>query len=185
MKLNEICCTLYGVAPLHLAQSWDNVGLLAGDEQADCGSILLTIDLTPDVLDEAIRDDHDVVLAYHPPLFKPVSSLRAGSSGTDAIMWRAIKSDIAVYSMHTALDAAPGGTNDVLAEHCGLMDVQPFEFTDEPNRQCKVVVFVPTENVDTVADAMSDAGAGVIGEYEKCSFRLPGTGTFRGSSRPC
>lgn len=183
MKLNEICCTLYGVAPLHLAQSWDNVGLLAGDEQADCSSMLLTIDLTPDVLDEAIRDNHDVVLAYHPPLFKPISSLRAQSGGTDSIMWQAIKNGIAVYSMHTALDAAPGGTNDVLAELCGLTDVQPFEFTDEPNRQCKVVVFVPSENVDTVADAMSAAGAGVIGEYEECSFRLPGTGTFRGSEQ--
>ncbi len=183
MNLGEICTLLDGVAPLHLAQSWDNVGLLAGDEQADCASMLLAIDLTPAVLDEAIAGGHNVVLAYHPPLFKPVSSLRARSGGTDAIVWSAIRNNIAIYSMHTALDAAEGGTNDVLADICGLTSAQPFEFVAEPAREFKVIVFVPSQEVDRVADAMSAAGAGVIGEYEKCSFRIPGTGTFRGSEK--
>ncbi len=183
MKLDEICRVLEGIAPLHLAQSWDNVGLLAGDQQAECGSISLAIDLTTAVLDEAIRDKHNLVLAYHPPLFKPISSLRAGSSGTDAIVWKAIRNNIAVYSMHTALDAADGGTNDVLAEICGAADLQPFEYADDNRRECKIVVFVPAESVDAVADAMADAGAGIIGEYERCSFRIPGTGTFRGSAQ--
>ncbi len=183
MKLNKICCTLYGIAPLHVAQSWDNVGLLAGDEQADCTSILLTIDLTAAVLNEAVRNKHDVVLSYHPPLFKPISALRAQSSGTDAVVFKAIQNNIAIYSMHTALDAACGGTNEVLAEICGLPDVQPFEFADGANRECKIVVFVPPEEVDRVAEAMSAAGAGVIGEYQKCSFRIPGTGTFFGSEQ--
>ena len=183
MKLDEICCVLEGVAPLHLAQSWDNVGLLAGDPQAECTSISLAIDLTAAVLDEAIEHKHDLVLAYHPPLFKPISSLRADSSGTDAIVWKAIRNNIAVYSVHTALDAADGGTNDVLAGMCGVTDTQPFEYADDNRRECKIVVFVPAESVDAVADAMADAGAGVIGEYEKCSFRIPGTGTFRGSTQ--
>ncbi len=183
MKLDEICRVLEGIAPLHLAQSWDNVGLLAGDERAECTSISLAIDLTAVVLEEAIRGKHDLVLAYHPPLFKPISSLRADSSGTDAIIWRAIRNNIAIYSMHTALDAADGGTNDVLAKMCGAADVQPFEYADDNRRECKIVVFVPAENVDAMADAMADAGAGIIGEYEKCSFRIPGTGTFRGSAQ--
>ncbi len=183
MKLDEICRVLEGIAPLHLAQSWDNVGLLAGDPQAECTSISLAIDLTAAVLEEAIERKHDLVLAYHPPLFKPISSLRAGSSGADAIIWKAIHSHIAVYSMHTALDAADGGTNDVLAAMCGVTDVQPFEYADDNRRECKIVVFVPAENVDALADAMADAGAGIIGEYEKCSFRIPGTGTFQGSAQ--
>ncbi len=183
MKLDEICCVLEGLAPLHLAQSWDNVGLLAGDRQAECASISLAIDLTDAVLDEAIQDKHDLVMAYHPPLFKPISSLRAGSSGTDALVWKAIRNNIAVYSMHTALDAADGGTNDVLAEICGAADLQPFEYVDDNRRECKIVVFVPAEHVEALADAMADAGAGIIGEYEKCSFRIPGTGTFRGSAQ--
>ncbi len=183
MKLGEVCKMLDGVAPLHLAQSWDNVGLLAGDEQADCAAMLLAIDLTPAVLDEAIAGGHNVVLAYHPPLFKPISSLRARGGGTDAIVWSAIRNNIAIYSMHTALDAAEGGTNDVLAGICGLTSAQPFEFVAEATREFKVVVFVPSAEVDRVADAMSAAGAGAIGEYEKCSFRIPGTGTFRGSEQ--
>ena len=183
MKLDEICRVLEGIAPLYLAQSWDNVGLLAGDPQAECTSISLAIDLTAAVLEEAIEHKHDLVLAYHPPLFKPISSLRANSSDTDAIIWKAIRSNIGVYSMHTALDAADGGTNDVLAEICGAADVQPFEYADDNRRECKIVVFVPAENVTAVADAMADAGAGAIGEYEKCSFRIPGTGTFRGSAQ--
>ena len=183
MKLDEICHVLEGIAPLHLAQSWDNVGLLAGDSQAECISTSLAIDLTDAVLDEAIQHKHDLVMAYHPPLFKPISSLRADSSGTDGIIWKAIRNNIAVYSMHTALDAADGGTNDVLAEMCGAADVQPFEYVDDDRRECKIVVFVPAESADAVADAMADAGAGVIGEYEKCSFRIPGTGTFRGSAQ--
>ncbi len=183
MKLDEICRVLEGIAPLHLAQSWDNVGLLAGDEQAECASISLAIDLTAAVLDEAIRDKHDLVLAYHPPLFKPISSLRTGSSGTDALVWSAIRNGVAIYSMHTALDAADGGTNDVLAGICGATDLEPFEYVDAHCRECKIVVFVPAESVDAVADAMAGAGAGIIGEYEKCSFRIPGTGTFRGSAQ--
>ncbi|MCH8970380.1 MAG: Nif3-like dinuclear metal center hexameric protein, partial [Planctomycetes bacterium] len=91
MKLDEICRVLEGIAPLHLAQSWDNVGLLAGDPQAECTSISLAIDLTAAVLEEAIEHKHDLMLAYHPPLFKPISSLRADSSGTDAIVWKAIR----------------------------------------------------------------------------------------------
>jgi len=183
MKLDEICRVLEGIAPLHLAQSWDHVGLLAGDPQAEHTSISLAIDLTAAVLDEAIEHKHDLVLAYHPPLFKPISSLRADSTGTDAIIWKAIRSNIAVYSMHTALDAADGGTNDVIAAMCGVTEMQPFEYADDNRRECKIVVFVPAESADALADAMADAGAGIIGEYEKCSFRIPGTGTFQGSAQ--
>lgn len=183
MKLNEICCTLYGVAPLHLAQSWDNVGLLAGDEHADCRSILLTIDLTPAVLDEAVQSKVDLILTYHPPIFKPIASLRAHSSGTDALVWKAIRHNIAIYSPHTALDAADGGTNDVLAEACGAVDLRPIEFTDDNKHEYKLVVFVTPNDVDKVAEAISSAGAGVIGEYTRCSFRSPGTGTFLGSGK--
>lgn len=169
------------LAPLHLAQEWDNVGLLVGDTAAPCKSILLTIDLTEPVLAEAVAAKCDMVMAYHPPLFKPISALRARSSETDAVIWRAVRNGVSIYSMHTALDAAEGGTNDVLAQMCGALDLEPFEYVDAPASECKVVVFVPVQNVDQVADAMSAAGAGRIGDYEKCSFRIPGSGTFQGS----
>ncbi|HOW70551.1 MAG TPA: Nif3-like dinuclear metal center hexameric protein [Phycisphaerae bacterium] len=169
------------IAPPHLAQSWDNVGLLAGDPAAPCRSILLCIDLTPPVLQEAAAAKCGLVLAYHPPLFRPVSRLRADSAGADAVVHRAIAAGIAIYSPHTALDAAPGGTNDVMADLCGLSDVEPFEYTTPAGTQSKVVTFVPARDVDHVAAAMSAAGAGRIGDYVMCSYRIPGEGTFYGT----
>ncbi len=180
--LRQVIDALEIIAPTHLAADWDNVGLLAGDLDAPCRHALLTIDMTPAVLDEARSLSADLIVAYHPPIFRPIHSLRAQSTGTDALVFRAVSSGPAIYSMHTALDAAIGGTNDVLAELCGLQDVQPFEDAVAPVPQSKVVVFVPTEDLTRVADALFAAGAGRIGEYTECSFSGPGTGTFFGSA---
>ncbi|RME52512.1 MAG: Nif3-like dinuclear metal center hexameric protein [Deltaproteobacteria bacterium] len=180
LKLSEICHTLAAFAPLDLAQPWDNVGLIAGERGGECTCVLLTVDLTAAVLDEAISKGCDLIVAYHPPIFKPIARLEGGGSGMDGLLWRAIRHGIAVYSPHTALDAAQGGTNDVLADLCGAGEREPFEFVTGRGEKAKVVVFVPPDAVEEVALAMSRAGAGVIGEYERCSFRLRGTGTFLG-----
>ncbi len=178
----DVCGALERLAPSALAQSWDNVGLLAGDPAAPVRRALLCIDLTPAVVDEAVRRQAGLVVAYHPPLFKPVSRLNAASRGTDAAVFRCIAHGIAVYSPHTALDAAEGGTNDVLARLCKVRDPKPVEWTEAPGEaECKVVVFVPEAEAEQVAEAMFAAGAGRIGQYSKCSFRLPGQGTFMGS----
>jgi dinuclear metal center YbgI/SA1388 family protein len=187
ITVGNVCTVLESIAPPELAQSWDNVGLLAGDLNATVRRVLLCIDLTPQVVDEAIAARIDFVMAYHPPIFKPVPSLRVPSDGTDEAVFRCIHHGIAVYSMHTALDAAEGGTNDVLAGLCGLKHTTPIEFAQKPGeRECKLVVFVPPAEVDQVADALFTAGAGHIGDYSHCSFRVPGEGTFRGdeSTRP-
>ncbi len=168
------------MAPANLAQPWDNTGLLAGDPSAACRRILLCIDLTPPVLAEAMAGACDLVVAYHPLLFKPVSRLSAGAEGPESILFRAVAADLAVYCPHTALDAAPGGTNDVLAGMCGLTEVEPFEYTATGPGQSKVVTFVPHEQADRVAEAMFAAGAGRIGDYAMCSYRLRGRGTFFG-----
>jgi len=172
---------LESIAPLHLAADWDNVGLLAGDPAAPCRRALLTIDMTPAVLAEARRFRADLIVAYHPPLFRPIKSLRADSRETDALVYEAVSQGRAVYALHTALDAAPGGTNDVLAALCGLSDTQPFDDAPAPVRRSKVVVFVPEGDLARVSDAMFAAGAGCIGDYEQCSFSAPGTGTFFGT----
>lgn len=182
MKTTEVCQILAEFAPLDLAQDWDNVGLLVGDQEADCSTLLLTIDLTPAVLQEAIGKKVDLVLAYHPPLFEPISSVLAQSSQTESIIYRAILRHIGIYSMHTALDAARGGTNDCLAELCGAEGIEPFEYVETAASQYKVAVFVPAAHVEDAAAAMSAAGAGQIGDYAQCSFRIPGTGTFCGGS---
>jgi dinuclear metal center YbgI/SA1388 family protein len=169
------------IAPIALAQSWDNVGLLAGDATAPLRRVLLAIDLTRAVLEEAVRFRADLLLAYHPPIFKPISSLRTPGDGMDALVFDCIRNGIAIYSTHTALDAAEGGTNDALASLCGLTRTEPLEYVDKPGAsECKLVTFVPEEYADKVAVSMFAAGAGSIGDYDCCSFRAQGMGTFFG-----
>ncbi len=177
----DVCKAMERIAPLKLAQEWDNVGLIAGDAQSPVRRLLLTIDLSGPVVQEAVERRCEMVIAYHPPIFKPIRSLRASSSGMEALVFRCIRAGLSVYSPHTALDAAEGGTNDVLARLCGLTRTEPIEFVDDPRgAQCKFVVFVPAEHVEKVSDAIFTAGAGHIGDYSRCSFRIPGEGTFLG-----
>jgi len=183
----DVCDALATLAPLDLAQSWDNVGLIAGDRFAKVRRVLLCIDLMPDVVTEAIRRRVQLIVAYHPPIFKPVSRLVAPDHKPTDAVFRCIAAGIGVYTTHTALDAAEGGTNDVIAAHCGMTDTQPLEYVGgRDDGESKIVVFVPSSHVDAVADAMFHAGGGGIGDYERCSFRTPGTGTFCGgeSTRP-
>jgi dinuclear metal center YbgI/SA1388 family protein len=186
-SVGAFCEQMEAIAPTAMAQEWDNVGLLAGDPAAPLRRVLLCIDLTRDVVLEAVRGRCELVMAYHPPIFKPLSSLRADSNGTDALVWECIRNSIAIYTTHTALDAADGGTCDVLARWCGIRVIQPIEYVDAPGPTShKLVVFVPPDEVESVAGAMFDAGAGHIGDYSHCSYRLAGTGTFLGgeSTRP-
>jgi len=177
----HVCHCLENIAPPGLAQSWDNVGLIAGDLGAPVERVLLCIDLTQAVVAEAVSGKAGLILAYHPPILKPISSLSVPGDGTDATVFRCVRQGIAVYATHTALDAADGGTNDVLAELCGIVETEPIEYVESPDgAECKIVVFVPREHVEAVADAMFDAGAGRIGDYTRCSFRAAGQGTFLG-----
>ncbi len=169
------------IAPSGLAQAWDNVGLLAGDPRDEVDKVLACIDLTSEVVDEAIDKKVGLVLAYHPPIFKPVASICADSRGPEAAVFRCIRSGIAIYSVHTALDAADGGTNDVMASRCGARSTEPLEYVDDPGvSQCKLAVFVPQPRLEQVAKAMFEAGAGNIGDYTQCSYRTEGQGTFLG-----
>lgn len=185
-KTNEVsvadCVAVLDVmAPPRLAQSWDNVGLLAGDGAGRCRRVLLCIDMTAAVVDEAIQGKCDLIVSYHPPLFRPVGRLLADSGGTDALVFRAIAAGIGIYSSHTALDAAEGGTNDCMANLCGLADPEPFEHTMPGTWSYKLAVFVPEPDAERLASALFAAGAGRIGDYEQCSFRLRGEGTFFGN----
>ena len=176
------------IAPVAAAQAWDNVGLLAGDMSAALHKILLCIDLTDEVAQEAIAGRVDAVLAYHPPIFRPIKRLVVPAGGTEAAVFRCIRAGVAIYATHTALDAAEGGTNDVLARLCGLHETRALEYVDEPSASVssgtsrfKLVVFVPSSDVEKVAEALFEAGAGHIGDYRECSFRSPGHGTFFGT----
>lgn len=182
MKLSEIMMYLQEVAPLELAESWDNVGLLAGDRSQEISKVILAIDLTAGVMAEARKRGAELILAYHPPIFEPIKKVVAGQ-GPSPYLFEAVRNGIAIYSMHTALDVARGGINDLLAEIVGIDSPQPLAISQAVDSQyCKVVVFVPVADLEKVSEAMFAAGAGIVGKdgnYSKCSFRVDGIGTFQ------
>lgn len=179
-ELTEIMHHLQTLAPLELAEQWDNVGLLAGDPNQQIRKVLLTIDLTRAVLDEAQQAGAELLLTYHPPVFDPLKRVIKGQ-GASPLLYEVIHSGMAVYTVHTALDAVRGGVNDRLAEVMGIADPQPLKEPDQDTEQlCKLVVFLPESDLEKVSEAIFTAGAGHIGNYSHCSFRVEGTGTFKG-----
>lgn len=184
-----------GVAPFDLAESWDNVGLLVGDPASPLdGPVLLTIDLTDAVVREAEAMSAGAVIAYHPPIFKPIARIGPGAA-KGRLLLRTIEAGVAVISPHTALDAAPGGVADWLLDLAMTSEGDAGGGLDraalaphaggEPSRSLKLVTFVPLEPsglVDEVIGALAKAGAGRIGSYSHCSFAVEGRGSFLGGA---
>lgn len=184
--IQNLVAALEEIAPTKFAADWDNVGLLVGEASWRIKRVLLTIDLTTEVAQEAVTRECQAIVCYHPPIFKPVRKMVLDHRRQEGLAAIALATRIAIYSPHTALDAAPGGTNDVIAELCGLKNAKPLLPADDPDKKFKLVTFVPPKDLEKVADALYDAGAGVIGEYTHCSYQLRGMGTFFGneSSNP-
>ena len=179
MHLRDLVAALEAIAPTRYAESWDNVGLLVGDPAQSVTRAMLTIDYTPAVAAEARELHCDAVVAYHPPIFEPIKRLTA--DGPASPVYDAARRGVAIYSPHTALDVAPGGTNDLLADAVGMGDDRrPLKPTTPKAADYKLVTFVPAAAVDAVSAALFAAGAGRVGKYTSCSFRTPGFGTFFG-----
>ncbi len=177
----DLCATMDSIAPLAHAADWDNVGLLVGRHDSEAEKVLLTIDLTAEVLGEAVVAGVDAIVSYHPPIFSPLKRLD-DSTETGRLLLGLIGSGIAVYSPHTALDAAPGGMTDWLTLALGEGPSVPLEhsLTSRSGEENKIVTYVPAEHLDAVRDAMAIAGAGVIGDYTHCSTAIENQGTFLG-----
>jgi dinuclear metal center YbgI/SA1388 family protein len=175
MNVADLVRAMEVIAPTRYAASWDNVGLLVGDEESALSRVLLAIDCTREVAAEALAERCDAIVSYHPPLFEAQKRFVAGSAA-----YEAARAGIAIYSPHTALDVAEGGTNDVLADALAMTERAPLRRIDPRDGELKLVTFVPAEHVEAVARAVFAAGAGRIGKYSSCSFRAPGTGTFFG-----
>ncbi len=178
MNVKNIGTLIENIVPLKLAQDWDNVGLLIGDPQKNVKNILLTIDVTSDVLAEAKRLKTDLIVSYHPVIWDGLKNVTY--NGVASIVYELIRSGIAVFSMHTALDTAIGGVNDGLAEIIGIQDAEPIgDYVDNPAPDnYKLIVFVPVKSLAKVSNAVFAAGAGAIGNYSHCGFSAEGTGTF-------
>jgi dinuclear metal center YbgI/SA1388 family protein len=176
MQLQNLIDVMEAIAPTRHAESWDNVGLLAGDPHQEITRILLTIDYTAPVAEEARGAGCDGVIAYHPPIFGALKRITA--DGSADLIYDAIRRGVALYSPHTALDVAEGGTNDLLADAIGLGERQPLRLTQTKSAWHKLVVFVPEPALSRVSEALFAAGAGRLGHYSSCSFRSAGAGTF-------
>ncbi len=172
------------IAPVQLAEEWDNVGLLVGSAGDRVRRILVCIDLTEAVLDEAVRKKADAIVAYHPPIFSPRKSITDADAG-GRILLRAISSGIAIHSPHTAADAATGGVNDWLADGLGDGTRHAINPASElpASETVKIITYGPAEWIDRIRTGLASVGAGVIGEYEICSIEIQAMGTYRGGER--
>ena len=174
MKIKDIVSQIEKIAPPSLAQSWDNTGLLIGDSSSAVKKVLLTIDITHEVVKEAKQNGCNFIISYHPVIWDGLKSVTSSS-----VVYELVCCGISVYSMHTALDAVAGGLNDELAKMVGIKNPQPIgDFVEGKQNNYKLIVFVPVNSLEKVADAVFKAGAGWIGNYSHCSFRTAGEGTF-------
>lgn len=175
-KVKDISSYLESIAPLAYQESYDNCGLLTGSPESDIKKILITLDVTEEVVDEAIKEGANLIVAHHPIIFKGLKKL-TGSNYVERTIIKAIKNDVAIYAIHTNLDSVSNGVNAKIGEKIGLKKLRILS----PKNQLlkKLITFIPTKDTDTVLEGLYKAGAGNIGNYSECSFQVQGTGTFK------
>lgn len=178
MKFIEIIKIMEDWAPGEVAWEKDNVGLQVGTTEGEIKNIFLSLDLDDHVIDEALEKNCNFIITHHPLIFSPLKKINPKEK-IPALVTKLIKNDITLFCMHTNLDYTKGGVSFQLASKLKLKNVKFLQ--NLTSNQYKLNVFIPEENCDEVAEAIFNAGGGVIGEYTKCSFRTKGNGTFKGS----
>lgn len=176
MKLQEITRFLEQIAPLHLQESYDNSGLITGNPLQDIQKAIISLDCIEAVVDEAIAQGSQLIIAHHPIVFSGLKKI-TGKSYIERVIIKAIKHDIAIYAIHTNLDNVATGVNAKIAEKLGLQNLQIL--APKTGLLKKLITFCPIEQADVVRQALFAAGAGHIGNYDECSFNAEGFGTFR------
>ena len=179
MNGKEIIKYLEDWAPKAIAWSNDNVGLQIGNTETKIKNILLSLDLSNDVIQSAIENDCNLIITHHPLLYHPLKRLDFSNDQNARLIQKLIKNNISLYSAHTNLDFTKDGVSFQLAKRLELKQISFLK--NLSNNQIKLTVFVPASHVDVVAEAIHQSGGGIIGEYADCSFRTLGTGTFKGS----
>lgn len=165
------------VVPPHLAVANDRIGLQVGTLRKEVKKVMLALDVTPQVAEEAVRQHIDLIIAHHAVIFHPLTTLRTDTR-MGQLHEKLIKHDVAVYVAHTNWDIAPGGVNDILAEKLGLKETSVLSPVHVQSLK-KLVVFVPESHHEEVFQALGEAGAGWIGQYSHCTFNVQGVGTFK------
>lgn len=175
MKVKDITSYLESLAPRAYQESYDNSGLLTGELSQEITGVLVTLDCTEDVVQEAIDRGMNMIVAHHPIIFKGLKKL-TGSNYVERTVIKAIRNHIALYAIHTNLDNIQTGVNRKIGEKIGLKNLRIL--VPKKDTLSKLVTFIPDQHVEIVLNALHEAGAGQIGHYKNCSFRVEGTGTF-------
>ncbi|WML30677.1 Nif3-like dinuclear metal center hexameric protein [Neobacillus sp. OS1-32] len=173
---HEIIQLFEKFSPKELAMEGDKIGLQIGRLNRKVERVMIALDVLENVIDEAIEKDVQLIIAHHPPIFRPLKNILTDTV-QGRMMAKLIKSDIAVYAAHTNLDIATGGVNDWLAEALGLEETEVLVPTFAEKYK-KLVVFVPRSHAEQIRQVLGEAGAGFIGNYSHCSFSAEGTGRF-------
>jgi dinuclear metal center YbgI/SA1388 family protein len=178
MKVQDIISHIEELAPLAYAEDFDNVGLLVGDRTQEVSGVLISLDTLENVVDEAIEKECNLIVSFHPIIFSGLKKI-TGKTYVERVVLKAIKHDIAIYAIHTALDNCWNGVSDRICDELGLKNKSvliPQKATIK-----KLITFVPKKDAEKVRDALFAIGAGSIGNYENCSFNIEGLGSFQGN----
>jgi len=175
-KIKDVIAHLESIAPPAYQESYDNARLITGDASQEVKGVMISLDTTEEIVEEAMQKGCNLVVAHHPIVFRGLKSL-TGRNYVERTVIKAIKNDIAIYAIHTNLDNVHQGVNRKICEKIGLQDTEIL--LPKTQTLSKLVVFVPRENAETLLNALSEAGAGNIGNYKNCSFQVAGEGTFQ------
>ena len=176
MRINEIIGALNQWAPPAYQESYDNARLITGDANAELTGIVVSLDCTEEVVQEAIDKKANLIVAHHPIVFKGLKSF-TGKNYVERTVIKAIKSDIAIFSIHTNLDNVHTGVNRMICNRIGLNNCRTL--APKTGILSKLVTFAPHQDAQKVLDALYQSGLGQIGNYDECSFQIKGTGSFR------
>ena len=180
MRIQKIIDVIEEWAPPVYAEDFDNVGLIIGDAYRDCKGVLVTHDTLENVVDECISKNLNLIVSFHPIIFSGLKKLTQ-SSYVERVIIKAIKNDICVYAIHTALDNHRYGVSHALAENLGLLNIKVL--SPKKNTIRKLITYAPKDKVSLLLKNLYKAGAGSIGNYDECSFTSTGTGTFKGNEK--
>ncbi|MGV0754610.1 Nif3-like dinuclear metal center hexameric protein [Empedobacter brevis] len=176
IHVKDIASAMEDIAPLAYAEDFDNVGLLVGDYSDEVTGILVTLDTTPEVVEEAIEKNCNLIVSFHPIIFSGLKKLNGNTYVEKAVM-KAIKHGINIYATHTALDNSKVGVNFKISEQLELLNTNILIPKSQTLKQ--LITYVPTENAEALKKALYVAGAGKIGHYDSCGFSIEGNGNFR------
>ena len=180
MIVQDVINHLEELAPLSYAEDFDNVGLLVGDRNAKVKGILVTLDTLEEVVDEAIQNNCNLIVSFHPIIFSGLKKI-TGKTYVERVVLKAIKNEISIYAIHTALDNSSVGVNNMICEKLNLLNRQIL--IPKNNTIKKLTTYVPKSEAEVLRNALFAAGAGNIGNYNNCSFNTEGIGTYKGNEK--